>query len=227
MDNVINVYYEKDESQTKELTYTVKYVDKDTDDILASKDITVYIWVGDNTYEVRMVDTLDKQTFPDYIFTYTTEPSMPAVVSNGGIIKVFYIKDTPPQPEPTKYAVNYHIVDANGNVMTDLDYTVYLTEDEFEEYEIWQPDDQAGCTFSGWFQKVSDLEANHAQVTELYTAKKWELYGRFTPNVPTDTWLQSNVKSRSTARPCLSLCTKHGYYAHRWQLQQRHPACKR
>ena len=135
-----------------------------------------------------MVDTLDKQTFPDYIFTFTTEPSMPAVVSNGDIIKVFYIKDT----EPTKYAVNYHIVDANGKAIENK--TVYLTEDEFEEYEIWQPDGQAGCTFSGWFQKVSDLEANHAQVTKLYTAKKWELYGRFTPNVPTDTWLQSNVK---------------------------------
>ena len=186
-DNVINVYYEKDESQTKELTYTVQHVDKDTNEILASENITVNIWVGDNTYTVT---SLNAKTFEGYTFSGETEPPMNVTVHAGDIIKVFYIKD----PEPREYAVNYHIVDANGNVMTDLDYTVYLTEDEFEGYKIWQPDGQAGCTFSGWFQKVSDLEANHAQVTELYTAKKWELYGRFTPNVPTDTWLQSNVK---------------------------------
>ena len=186
VDNVINVYYVKDESQTKELTYTVQYVDKDTNEILASENITVYIWVGDNTYTVT---SLNAKTFEDYTFSGETEPPMNVTVHAGDIIKVFYIKD----PEPREYAVNYHIVDANGNVMTDLDYTVYLTEDEFEGYRIWQPDGQAGCTFSGWFQKVSDLEANHAQVTELYTAKKWELYGRFTPNVPTDEWLQANV----------------------------------
>ena len=187
VDNVINVYYVKDESQTKELTYTVQYVDKDTNEILASEEITVNIWVGDNTYTVT---SLNAKTFEGYTFSGETEPPMNVTVHAGDIIKVFYIKD----PEPREYAVNYHIVDANGNVMTDLDYTVYLTEGEFEGYKIWQPDGQAGCTFSGWFQKVSDLEANHAQVTELYTAKKWELYGRFTPNVPTDTWLQSNVK---------------------------------
>ena len=187
VDNVINVYYVKDESQTKELTYTVQYVDKDTNEILASEEITVNIWVGDNTYTVT---SLNAKTFEGYTFSGETEPPMNVTVHAGDIIKVFYIKD----PEPREYAVNYHIVDANGNVMTDLDYTVYLTEDEFEGYKIWQPDGQAGCTFSGWFQKVSDLEANHAQVTELHTAKKWELYGRFTPNVPTDTWLQSNVK---------------------------------
>ena len=186
VDNVINVYYVKDESQTKELTYTVQYVDKDTNEILASEEITVNIWVGDNTYTVT---SLNAKTFEGYTFSGETEPPMNVTVHAGDIIKVFYIKD----PEPREYAVNYHIVDANGNVMTDLDYTVYLTEDEFEEYEIWKPDGQAGCTFSGWFQTVSDLEANHAQVTKLY-AKKWELYGRFTPNVPTDTWLQSNVK---------------------------------
>ena len=187
VDNVINVYYVKDESQTKELTYTVQYVDKDTNEILASEEITVNIWVGDNTYTVT---SLNAKTFEGYTFSGETEPPMNVTVHAGDIIKVFYIKD----PEPREYAVNYHIVDANGNVMTDLDYTVYLTEDEFEEYEIWKPDGQAGCTFSGWFPKVSDLEANHAQVTKLNTAKKWELYGRFTPNVPTDAWLQSNVK---------------------------------
>ena len=185
VDNVINVYYVKDESQTKELTYTVQYVDKDTNEILASEEITVNIWVGDNTYTVT---SLNAKTFEGYTFSGETEPPMNVTVHAGDIIKVFYIKD----PEPREYAVNYHIVDANGNVMTDLDYTVYLTEDEFEEYEIWKPDGQAGCTFSGWFQTVSDLEANHAQVTKLY-AKKWELYGRFTPNVPTDEWLQANV----------------------------------
>ena len=185
VDNVINVYYVKDESQTKELTYTVQYVDKDTNEILASEEITVNIWVGDNTYTVT---SLNAKTFEGYTFSGETEPPMNVTVHAGDIIKVFYIKD----PEPREYAVNYHIVDANGNVMTDLDYTVYLTEDEFEGYKIWQPDGQAGCTFSGWFQTVSDLEANHAQVTKLY-AKKWELYGRFTPNVPTDAWLQRNV----------------------------------
>lgn len=185
VDNVINVYYVKDESQTKELTYTVQYVDKDTNEILASEEITVNIWVGDNTYTVT---SLNAKTFEGYTFSGKTEPPMNVTVHADDIIKVFYIKD----PEPREYAVNYHIVDANGKAIENK--TVYLTEDEFEGYEIWQPDGQAGCTFSGWFQKVSDLEANHAQVTELYTAKKWELYGRFTPNVPTDTWLQSNVK---------------------------------
>ncbi len=128
----------------------------------------------------------------DGTWTFTGWDATQKEMVEGGITFTGTWTFTPNEPEPTKYAVNYHIVDANGKAIENK--TVYLTEDEFEGYEIWQPDGQAGCTFSGWFPKVSDLEANHAQVTKLNTAKKWELYGRFTPNVPTDTWLQSNVK---------------------------------
>ncbi len=95
-------------------------------------------------------------------------------------------------PEPVKYAVNYHIVDANGNVI--YNRTEYVSAGEYTDYDLWQPDEQAGCTFSGWFQKVEDLEKDHAEVTALYADKKWELYGRFTPDEPTDEWLQANVK---------------------------------
>ena len=139
---------------------------------------------GKPTYEAVSVD--------DGTWTFTGWDANEKVMSEDGITFTGTWTFTPNEPEPREYAVNYHIVDANGKAIENE--TVYLTEDEFEGYKIWQPDDQAGCTFSGWFQKVSDLEANHAQVTELYTAKKWELYGRFTPNVPTDAWLQSNVK---------------------------------
>ena len=97
------------------------------------------------------------------------------------------------EPEPVQYAVNYHIVDANGNVISEYDHTDYVNAGGYTDYVLLQPAEQAGCTFSGWFQKIADLEANHAEVTALYADKKWELYGRFTPNEPTAEWLQANV----------------------------------
>ena len=97
-------------------------------------------------------------------------------------------------PEPVKYAVNYHIVDANGKVIAELNKTDYVEAGKYAEYNLYQPTTEGDCTFSGWFQKVEDLEKDHAEVTALNKDKKWELYGRFTPVEPTAEWLQANVK---------------------------------
>ena len=51
--NVLYAQYEVDESQTKDLSYTVEYrVDSESGELLGSEPMTVEIWVNDSTYTV-------------------------------------------------------------------------------------------------------------------------------------------------------------------------------
>ena len=73
-----------------------------------------------------------------------------------------------------KYAVNYHI---DGEET----HTDYITAKNIEDYKLWQPDEKAGHTFDGWYEKKADIGNEAKREPEPLTVlKKYELYGEYT-----------------------------------------------
>ena len=93
-ENVINIYYVIDDSETKDLSYTVEYYidgvkqDKDT------QTVTKSVSKLENTIEVdkKDINTVDK--YEGYLFDKTEPEEIPVKVNNGDIIKVYYAKKT-------------------------------------------------------------------------------------------------------------------------------------
>lgn len=108
--DIIYVIYEKDESQTKRLTYKVVYVlDNAEETVLdAGYSNTVEIWVNDNSYTVSSVTekSFEGCEFKGYA------PTLPASVANNDTIKVIY-SEKEPVTTTIEYTVKY--VDGAGN----------------------------------------------------------------------------------------------------------------
>ena len=93
-EGVIEVYYEKDDSQRKNLSYTVKYY---KDGVLQEKDtqvITKKVQVLEpDTLEVdkNSINTVNK--YDGYKFDKTNPEEIPTIIENNGVIEVYYVKD--------------------------------------------------------------------------------------------------------------------------------------
>ena len=87
--DTIYVIYEKDDSQTKTLSYTVEYY---KDGVLAATDTeTATVWVNNPdtlTVNKSKINTTDK--FYGYEFEKTVPAEIPTSVVTGAVIKVFY-----------------------------------------------------------------------------------------------------------------------------------------
>ena len=92
---VIKVYYVKDDSKTKKLTYTVEYykdgqrVDDDT------QTVTKDVWVNATklTVDKDKINTTDKYAGTGYKFDKTEPGTIPNEVTGGTTIKVYYYLD--------------------------------------------------------------------------------------------------------------------------------------
>ena len=105
--NVIKVYYVKDASQTKNITYTVKYF-KDGTEVTADKQtVTKTVWVNDPselTVDKTAINTTDK--YVGYKLDSAATGEIPTVVADGTVINVYYVKDELQTKEVT-YTVKY------------------------------------------------------------------------------------------------------------------------
>ena len=109
--DTIYVIYEKDNTATKELKYTVEYrVDSQTGTKLASEEVTVSIWKNDDTYAVASVPS---KTFDGYKLAETGSTALPATVRNGDTIYVIYEKKL-------TYTINKHFMNGKGVEDTNL-----------------------------------------------------------------------------------------------------------
>ena len=103
---VIKVYYVKDASQTKTLSYTVEYY---KDGVLADTDtVTATVWVNDPdtlTVDSSKINTSNKYT--GYKFDRTDPATVPATINDKGVIKVYYVKDAS-QTKTLSYTVEYY-----------------------------------------------------------------------------------------------------------------------
>ena len=105
--DVIKVYYVIDESQTKEISYTVEYYisglkqDKDTQIVKNTVQI-----LEEDTLRVdkTKINTVNK--YYGYKLDKTTPEPIPDVVNNGDVIKVYYIIDEE-QTKEVSYTVQY------------------------------------------------------------------------------------------------------------------------
>ena len=126
---VIKVYYVFDESQTKELSYTVEYykngkkVANDTQVEVA----TVHV-LEPNTLQVNQDKINIENKYVGYKLEKTNPETIPSEINNGGIIKVYYILDDG-QTKTLTYTVNYY---KDGNLVKEDTETIYETKQVLE-----------------------------------------------------------------------------------------------
>lgn len=126
---VIKVYYVFDESQTKELSYTVEYykngkkVESDTQVEVA----TVHV-LEPNTLQVNQDKINTENKYVGYKLEKTNPETIPSEINNGGIIKVYYILDDG-QTKTLTYTVNYY---KDGNLVKEDTETIYETKQVLE-----------------------------------------------------------------------------------------------
>lgn len=126
---VIKVYYVFDESQIKELSYTVEYykngkkVENDTQVEVA----TVHV-LEPNTLQVNQDKINTENKYVGYKLEKTNPETIPSEINNGGIIKVYYILDDG-QTKTLTYTVNYY---KDGNLVKEDTETIYETKQVLE-----------------------------------------------------------------------------------------------
>ena len=126
---VIKVYYVFDESQTKELSYTVEYykngkkVENDTQVEVA----TVHV-LEPNTLQVNQDKINTENKYVGYKLEKTNPETIPSEINNRGIIKVYYILDDG-QTKTLTYTVNYY---KDGNLVKEDTETIYETKQVLE-----------------------------------------------------------------------------------------------
>ena len=106
--SVIKVYYVKDESQKKELKYTVEYY---KDDEKVSGDTQVVkeeVWVNaPNTLTVNKAEIAPADKYTGCMFEKTDPATIPDTINNNGVIKVYYTKTENPSAE-AQYTVKHY-----------------------------------------------------------------------------------------------------------------------
>mgnify|MGYP000056542797 CR=1 FL=1 len=132
------------------------------------------------------------------------------------------------------YPVNYTVFDKNGDKIDSLSKTEYVFEDVLRSEEGYKLTalTQDGYTFDGWYQDDDDLGKTEKLIEgqTLKTAKKWELYGKLTPNEYTVTF-DPNAEGASvdpTSKPVtfdaaygeLPTPTREGYTFEGWYLSK-------
>ena len=107
-ENIIKVYYVTDETQTKDLSYTVEYYKdgvKVTEDTQTVKD-TVQV-LKPNTLKVDKLSINTVNKYVGYKFEKTNPTEIPNTIENGSVIKVYYVTDET-QTKDLYYTVEYY-----------------------------------------------------------------------------------------------------------------------
>ena len=107
-ENIIKVYYVADETQTKDLSYTVEYYKdgvKVTEDTQTVKDTVQVLKPDTLTVDKLGINTKDK--YVGYKFEKTNPTEIPNTIENGSVIKVYYVTDDN-QTKDLSYTVEYY-----------------------------------------------------------------------------------------------------------------------
>ena len=106
--NIINVYYVTDNTQTKKLSYTVEYykdgnlVKEDTETIYETKQV---LESDTLTVKSEKINVTDK--YVGYKFEKTNPETIPDSIEDKGVIKVYYVFDKT-QTKELSYTVEYY-----------------------------------------------------------------------------------------------------------------------
>ena len=172
---VINVYYVKDELQTKEVTYTVKYF-RDGVEVTADKQtVTKRIWINDSL-EVEVnktaINTTDK--YVGYKLDSAATGEIPAVVASGTVINVYYVKDAS-QTKDVTYTIKYY---KDGEEQTEDTITVtkkvWVNDPsviDVNKADINTTDKYEGYTFDSETTGIIPNKADNGAVIKVYYKK--------------------------------------------------------
>ena len=172
---VINVYYVKDELQTKEVTYTVKYF-RDGVEVTADKQtVTKRIWIND-PLEVEVnktaINTTDK--YVGYKLDSAATGEIPAVVASGTVINVYYVKDAS-QTKDVTYTIKYY---KDGDEQTEDTITVtkkvWVNDPsviDVNKADINTTDKYEGYTFDSETTGIIPNKADNGAVIKVYYKK--------------------------------------------------------
>ena len=172
---VINVYYVKDELQTKEVTYTVKYF-RDGVEVTADKQtVTKRIWIND-PLEVEVnktaINTTDK--YVGYKLDSAATREIPAVVASGTVINVYYVKDAS-QTKDVTYTIKYY---KDGEEQTEDTITVtkkvWVNDPsviDVNKADINTTDKYEGYTFDSETTGIIPNKADNGAVIKVYYKK--------------------------------------------------------
>ena len=172
---VINVYYVKDELQTKEVTYTVKYF-RDGVEVTADKQtVTKRIWIN-APLEVEVnktaINTTDK--YVGYKLDSAATGEIPTVVADGTVINVYYVKDAS-QTKDVTYTIKYY---KDGEEQTEDTITVtkkvWVNEPsviDVNKADINTTDKYEGYTFDSETTGIIPNKADNGSVIKVYYKK--------------------------------------------------------
>ena len=149
---IIKIYYVKDDSQKVEVKYTVEYYVDGVKQENDTKVDTKNIWINaTKELEVNpaLINTTDK--YVGYKFDHSDPETIPNVVADGTVIKIYYVKDDSQKVE-VKYTVEYYI---DG---------------------VKQENDTKVDAKNIWINATRELEVNpnHINTTNKYTGYKFE-----------------------------------------------------
>ena len=172
---VINVYYVKDELQTKEVNYTVKYF-RDGVEVTADKQtVTKRIWIN-APLEVEVnktaINTTDK--YVGYKLDSAATGEIPSVVASGTVINVYYVKDAS-QTKDVTYIIKYY---KDGEEQTEDTITVtkkvWVNEPsviDVNKADINTTDKYEGYTFDSETTGIIPNKADNGSVIKVYYKK--------------------------------------------------------
>ena len=120
--NIINVYYVTDNTQTKELSYTVEYykdgkkVENDTQKVTETKQV-----LESDTLTIKKGEINVTDKYVGYKFEKTNPETIPNSIEDKGVIKVYYVKDM------FEYTINYYYNGKIDNSKTESSNAKYET----------------------------------------------------------------------------------------------------
>ena len=173
--NVIRVYYVKDESQTKNITYTVKYFKDGTEVTEDQQTKTDTVWVNASsnmTVDKTAINTTDK--YVGYKLDSAATGEIPTVVADGTVINVYYVKDAS-QTKDVTYTIKYY---KDGEEQTEDTITVtkkvWVNEPsviDVNKADINTTDKYEGYTFDSETTGIIPNKADNGSVIKVYYKK--------------------------------------------------------
>ena len=173
--NVIRVYYVKDESQTKNITYTVKYFKDGTEVTEDQQTKTDTVWVNASsnmTVDKTAINTTDK--YVGYKLDSASTGEIPTVVADGTVINVYYVKDAS-QTKDVTYTIKYY---KDGEEQTEDTITVtkkvWVNEPsviDVNKADINTTDKYEGYTFDSETTGIIPNKADNGSVIKVYYKK--------------------------------------------------------
>ena len=152
--NIITLYYVKDETQTKTLSYTVEHY---LDNALQTADtmtVEEKVWVLDPATTLTVTqESVAHKNYTNAVFTHSDPATIPGAIQNGGVIKLYYV---------TKTAIT---ITAKSGSMT-YDGTA-LENGGYDLTGTLKAGDTLDVTVSGSVTNVADNKADNNVITRV------------------------------------------------------------